>query len=84
MQKGHGALKGREQRERDTEGEGREGETYRKRERESRGPALNTDNRESESSGLRSISTVPAIPSASLFRPLLGHKWHLALCPLPS
>lgn len=46
MQKGHGALKGREQRKRDTEREGREGETYRKRERESRGPALNTDNRD--------------------------------------
>lgn len=46
MQKGHGVLKGREQRQRDTEGEGREGETYRKRKRESRGPALNTDNRD--------------------------------------
>lgn len=46
MQKGHGVLKEREQRKMDTEREGREGETYRKRERESRGPALNTDNRD--------------------------------------
>lgn len=43
MQKGHGALKGRKQRKRDTDGEG---ETYRKRKQESRGPALNTDNRD--------------------------------------